>query len=153
MSLTPLRTDVQHHLEACSPAGLTATGLEIVDDVAELTLAFTPEALDRVLRVQLSTTGGPRDWHHPEASTDPGSPTWAFALELAELFNEQYFKHVVFERLENGLELLLALHGHEGTPVVLRPAYTPDTLVMALRRLKDEHVHGARRDGQVAQAA
>ena len=122
MTPTPLLTDVQRYLETNSLTGVTATRLEIVDDVAELTLAFTPEALQRVLRAELRATGGPCDWHSRTAPMDPGSPTWAFALELAELFNEQYFKRLVFERLEDGLELLLALHGHEGTPIVLRPA-------------------------------
>ena len=138
MTPTPLLTDVQRYLETNSLTGVIATRLEIVDDVAELTLAFTPEALQRVLRAELRATGGPCDWHSRTAPMDPGSPTWAFALELAELFNEQYFKRLVFERLEDGLELLLALHGHEGTPIVLRPAYTPDGLMLSLRRLKAE---------------
>ena len=53
MHTTPLATDVQRYLESCSPAGLTLLELDIVEDVAEFTLAFTPEALDRVLRTQL----------------------------------------------------------------------------------------------------
>ena len=153
MTPTPLLTDVQRYLATCSPAGLTATRLEIVDDVAELTLAFTPEALDRVLRAQLRATGGPRDWSCPEASTASGSPTWALALELAELFNEQYFKHVLFERHEAALEAVLAARGQEGTPIFLRPAYTPADLLTDLRRLKSEHLRGLEHASWEQQAA
>ena len=56
MRTSPLATDVQHYLESCSPAGLTLLELDIVEDVAELTLAFTPEALDRVLRSWVRST-------------------------------------------------------------------------------------------------
>ena len=153
MRTSPLATDIQHYLESCSPAGLTLLELDIVEDVAELTLAFTPEALQRVLRAELRATGGPCDWHSRTASMDPGSPTWAFALELAELFNEQYFKRLVFERHETDLESILAAHGHRGTPLFLRPAYTTDCLMLNLRRLKAEQVRGSHSAPWEARAA
>ncbi|WP_035926578.1 hypothetical protein [Kocuria rosea] len=143
MHTTPLATDVQRYLETCSPAGLTLLDLDIVEDVAELTLAFTPEALDQVLRNQLRITGAPSDWDCPKASMEAGTPTWAYALDLAYLFNEHYFGHLILERHEAALGQILAAHGYDGTPVVFRPAYTPDCLALNLRRLKAEHLRTA----------
>ncbi|MGQ1837361.1 hypothetical protein ACT4S2_02770 [Kocuria turfanensis] len=140
MTPTPLFTDAQRYLSSGSPAGLTVTRFEIVDDVAELTVAFTPEALERVLRSQLEAVEAPADWDCPEAPTEAGSPTWAYALELSRVFNEHYFSHVLLERHEAGFEALLAAHGHEGTPVVAKPDYTPASLLPVLRRLKAEHL-------------
>ena len=136
MTTSNLLTDAQQRVQSDSPAGITVLHFEIVDDVAELTLAFTPEALERVVEEQLRAAGAPSDWAQPGSSVEAGSPTWAYALELAELFNEHYFKHVVFERVESSLEALLAEHGHEGTPIVVGPAYHPSCLVHVLRRLK-----------------
>ena len=153
MRTSPLATDVQHYLESCSPAGLTLLELDIVEDVAELTLAFTPEALDRVLRTQLRTAGTPSDWDCPKASMEVGTPTWAYALELADLFNDHYFGHVVLERHEAALGEVLAAHGHEGTPVVIRPAYAPSCLALNLRRLKAEHLRTAGHTAPEARAA
>ncbi|KUG56713.1 hypothetical protein AVL61_06590 [Kocuria rosea subsp. polaris] len=143
MHTTPLATDVQRYLESCSPAGLTLLDLDIVEDVAELTLAFTPEALDQVLRNQLRITGAPSDWDCPKASMEAGTPTWAYALDMAYLFNEHYFGHLLLERHEAALGQILAVHGNDGTPVVFRPAYTPDCLALSLRRLKAEHLRAA----------
>ncbi|VEI50372.1 hypothetical protein [Kocuria rosea] len=143
MHTTPLATDVQRYLESCSPAGLTLLELDIVEDVAELTLAFTPEALDQVLRNQLRITGAPSDWDCPKASMEAGTPTWAYALDLAYLFNEHYFGHLLLERHEAVLGQILATHGYDGTPVVFRPAYTPGCLALSLRRLKAEHLRAA----------
>lgn len=143
MTPTPLFTDAQRYLRSGSPAGLTVTRFEIVDDVAELTVAFTPEALERVLRSQLEAVGTPADWDCPQACTEAGSPTWAYALELSRVFNEHYFSHVLLERHESGFEALLAAHGHEGTPVVAKPDYTPASLLPVLRRLKTEHLSHA----------
>ncbi|GEO94604.1 hypothetical protein [Kocuria turfanensis] len=140
MTPTPLFTDAQRYLHSGSPAGLTVTRFEIVDDVAELTVAFTPEALERVLRSQLEAVEAPADWDCPQAPTEAGSPTWAYALELSRVFNEHYFSHVLLERHEAGFEALLAAHGHEGTPVVAKPDYTPASLLPILRRLKTEHL-------------
>lgn len=153
MHTTPLATDVQRYLESCSPAGLTLLDLDIVDDVAELTLAFTPEALDQVLRNQLRITGAPSDWDCPKASMEAGTPTWAYALDLAYLFNEHYFGHLLLERHEAALGQILATHGYDGTPVVFRPAYTPDCLALSLRRLKAEHLRAAGLTVPKAQAA
>ncbi|GAB2614867.1 hypothetical protein GCM10009696_20670 [Kocuria himachalensis] len=153
MRTTPLATDVQRYLESCSPAGLTLLELDIVEDVAELTLAFTPEALDRVLRTQLRTAGTPSDWDCPKASMEVGTPTWAYALDLAYLFNEHYFGHVLLERHEAALGEILATHGYEGTPVVFRPAYAPSCLALNLRRLKAEHLRSAGHTGSQARAA
>lgn len=140
MPSSSLLSDAQRYLQSCTPAGLTVTRFEVVDDVAELTAAFTPDALDRVLRVQLRTTGGPADWGDPRSCTGPGTRTWAYAMELADLFNDHYFGHMLLERHEAALETILAAHGHEGTPVTARPDYTPAGLVRELRRLKDEHL-------------
>lgn len=153
MHTTPLATDVQRYLESCSPAGLTLLDLDIVDDVAELTLAFTPEALDQVLRNQLRITGAPSDWDCPKASMEAGTPTWAYALDLAYLFNEHYFGHLLLERHEAALGQILATHGYDGTPVVFRPAYTPDCLALSLRRLKAEHLRTAGLTAPEARAA
>ncbi|MFI7579539.1 hypothetical protein [Kocuria kalidii] len=140
MTTSPLHTDAQRYLRSGSPAGLTVTRFEIIDDVAELTVAFTPAALERVLRSQLEAVGTPSDWDCPNAGTEAGSPTWAYALELSRVFNEHYFNHVLLERHEAGFEALLAAHGHEGTPVVAKPDYTPASLLPLLRRLKAEHL-------------
>ncbi|MFI7484309.1 hypothetical protein ACH9EU_18065 [Kocuria sp. M1R5S2] len=153
MASSSLLTDAQRSLQSCSPAGLTVTRLEIVDDVAQLTLAFTPEALERVVEEQLRTVGAPSDWEDPRACTEPGSPTWAYAQELAELFNEHYLKHTVFERHEGELESVLAAHGHEGTPIVVDPAYHPSCLVHVLRRLKKAHPRGATGGARASNAA
>lgn len=153
MRTSPLATDVQHYLDSCSPAGLALLDLDIVEDVAELTLAFTPEALDQVLRNQLRITGAPADWDCPKASMEAGTPTWAYALDLAYLFNEHYFGHLLLERHEAALGQILAAHGHEGTPVVFRPAYTPDCLALNLRRLKAEHLRAAGHGTLAARAA
>lgn len=153
MRTSPLATDVQHHLDSCSPAGLALLDLDIVEDVAELTLAFTPEALDQVLRNQLRITGTPSDWNCPGASMEAGTPTWAYALDLAYLFNEHYFGHLLLERHEAALGEILAAHGHEGTPVVFRPAYTPDCLALNLRRLKAEHLRDTGHAETAARAA
>lgn len=153
MHTTPLATDVQRYLESCSPAGLTLLDLDIVEDVAELTLAFTPEALDQVLRTQLRITGAPSDWDCPKASMEAGTPTWAYALDLAYLFNEHYFGHLLLERHEAALGEILAAHSHEGTPIVFRPAYTPDCLALSLRRLKAEHLRAAGLTAPQARAA
>ncbi|EYT54246.1 hypothetical protein [Kocuria sp. UCD-OTCP] len=153
MRTSPLSTAVQRYFESCSPAGLTLLELDIVEDVAELTLAFTPEALDRVLRTQLRTAGTPSDWDCPKASMEVGTPTWAYALELADLFNDHYFGHVVLERHEATLQEILAAHGHEGTPVVIRPAYAPNCLALNLRRLKAEHLRSSGLITPEAQAA
>ena len=40
----------------------------------------------------------PADWDCPQAPTEAGSPTWAYALELTRVFNEHYFSHVLLER-------------------------------------------------------
>lgn len=140
MTSSSLLPDAQRYLQSCSPAGLTVTRFEVVDDVAELTAAFTPDALDRVLRSQLRTTGGPADWEDPHSPTGPGTRTWAYAMELANLFNDHYFGHMLLERHEAALEAILASHGHEGTPVTARPDYTPADLVRELRRLKAEQL-------------
>ena len=140
MTSSSLLPDAQRYLQSCSPAGLTVTRFEVVDDVAELTAAFTPDALDRVLRAQLRATGGPADWADPHSPTGPGTRTWAFAMELVELFNDHYFGHMLLERHETALETILATHGHEGTPVTARPDYTPAALVRELCRLKDDHL-------------
>ena len=153
MHTTPLATDVQRYLESCSPAGLTLLDLDIVDDVAELTLAFTPEALDQVLRNQLRITGAPSDWDCPKASMEAGTPTWAYALDLAYLFNEHYFGHLLLERHEAALGQILATHGYDGTPVVFRPAYTPSCLALSLRRLKADHLRSAGHTAPEARAA
>jgi hypothetical protein len=153
MASTSLLTDAQHTLQSSSPAGLTITRLEIVDDVAQLTLAFTPEALERVVEEQLRTVGAPSDWDDPQASTEPGSPTWAYAQELAEVFNEHYLKRTVFERHEGELESVLAAHGLEGTPIVLDPAYHTSCLVHVLRRLKKARRHGSTGDAPATTAA
>lgn len=145
MTPSPLHTDAQRYLRSGSPAGLTVTRFEIVDDVAELTVAFTPEALERVLRSQLETVGTPSDWDCPNSCTEAGTPTWAYALELSRVFNEDYFGHVLLERHEAGFEAVLAAHGHEGTPVVAKPDYTPAALLPVLRRLK---ATGLSRSGQ-----
>ncbi len=136
MTSSSLFTDAQRYLRTGSPAGLTLTRFEIVDDVAELTVAFTPEAMERVLRSQLETVGTPSDWDCPNVCTEAGTPTWAYALELSRVFNEHYFGHLLLERHEAGLEAVLAAHGHEGTPVVAKPDYTPASLLPTLRRLK-----------------
>ena len=153
MRTSPLATAIQQYLDSCSPAGLVLLDLDIVEDVAELTPAFTPEALDRVLRAQLQTAGAPSDWDCPKASMEAGTPTWAYALELAYLFNEHYFGHLLLERHEAALQEILAAHGHEGTPVVFRPAYTPDCLALNLRRLKAEHLRAAGLAAPQARAA
>lgn len=142
MNSTDPSTDLQYYLESCSPAGLTLVRFELVDDVAELTPAFTPEALERVLRAQLRATGAPSDWDEPGTPTEPGSPTWAYAMELAELLNEHYFKHLLLERHERALETILMAHGLEGTPIVIRPPYAPRCLALILRRLKAEPPRG-----------
>ncbi|GAA1768532.1 hypothetical protein [Kocuria aegyptia] len=153
MRTSPLATDIQHYLQSCSPAGLELLDLDIVEDVAELTLAFTPQALDRVLRTQLATAGAPADWDCPKASMEAGTPTWAYALELSYLFNEHYFGHLLLERHETALGDILAAHGHEGTPVVFRPAYTPDCLALNLRRLKAAHLRATGHTAAHARAA
>lgn len=140
MNSSPLLPAAQHYLRSGSPAGLTVTRFEIVDDVAELTVAFTPQALERVVRAQLEAVGAPTDWDCPNVPTEAGSPTWAYALELARVFNEHYFSHVLLERHEAGFEALLAAHGHEGTPVVAKPDYTPESLLPVLRRLKAQRL-------------
>ena len=152
MTPTPLFTAAQHYLRSGSPAGLTVTRFEIVDDVAELTVAFTPEALERVLRSQLGSVEAPADWDCPQACTEAGSSTWAYALELSRVFNEHYFGHVLLERHEAGFEALLDAHGHAGTPVVAKPDYTPASLLPVLRRLKAEHL-GRAEDRWSARAA
>ncbi|GAA1768834.1 hypothetical protein [Kocuria aegyptia] len=153
MRTSPLATDIQHYLQSCSPAGLELLDLDIVEDVAELTLAFTPQALDRVLRTQLATTGTPADWDCPKAPMEAGTPTWAYALELSYLFNEHYFGHLLLERHEAALGQILTTHGHVGTPVVFRPAYTPDCLALNLRRLKAEHLRATGHTPAHARAA
>ncbi|HST71964.1 hypothetical protein [Kocuria sp.] len=134
--------EAQRYLQSCSPAGLTVKRFDIVDDVAELTVAFTPEALERVLASELRATGGPTDWDDPEAPMEPGSPTWAHAMELAAFFNDDYFSQVLLARHEAALGAILAAHGHEGTPVVARPDYTPAALMLCLRALKAQHLRG-----------
>ncbi|MEX5300220.1 hypothetical protein RCG67_15750 [Kocuria sp. CPCC 205292] len=153
MRTSPLATAIQRHLDSCSPAGIALLDLDIVEDVAELTLAFTPEALDQVLRNQLRITGAPSDWDCPKASMEAGTPTWAYALDLAYLFNEHYFGHLLLERHEAALGEILTAHGHEGTPVVFRPPYTPGCLVLNLRRLKAEHLRAAGLAAPQARAA
>lgn len=135
-------TGARRHIASCIPADLALTRFEAVDDIVELTLALTPEALDRVLRMQLRTTGAPSDWNSPKASMGPGSPSWRFTLEIIELLNERYFTQPLLERHEAAAESILAAHGYEKTTVVIQSACTPGHLALHLLRLKAEHLRG-----------
>ncbi|EYT54247.1 hypothetical protein [Kocuria sp. UCD-OTCP] len=142
MTYNDFFTDAQRHIESCTPSDLTLTRFEVVDDTVELTLALTPEALDRVLRTQLRTAGAPSDWNSPKASMGPGSPSWTFALELTELINERYFAHALLERHEVAVKSILTSHGYEETTVLIQLACTPGHLALSLLRLKAEHLRG-----------
>lgn len=142
MTYNSFFSDARHHVESCDLPGLTLTRFEVVDNVVVLTLALTSEALDRVLRTQLRTAGAPSDWNSPKASMGPGSPSWAFALELTELLNERYFTRVLLQRHEAAMESILASHGRKGMAVAIQLAYTPSHLALCLLRLKAEHLRG-----------
>lgn len=139
MNIPDLLQGARALMETRPPGGIRVDRFEIVDEAAELAASFHEAVLGNVLASELAVTGGPSDWHDPDAPLDVGSPTWGYATEIATLLNHDYFNRVILAQHGPALERLLAVHGHPGVPVVAVPGYTPAGLMPYYRRLKAEH--------------